>query len=95
MSEAEQEQERMEAEDEEHGFVLEEGAPSGGVRGCCQKGCLLEFPRELIVRTQEQMNALSQQDKNMFIIGKMSTSIDLLNPESELVGRGKLYGSNQ
>lgn len=97
MSEAEQVQEhfQMEAEEEQPDYVLEGGLPSGGVRGCCQKGCLLEFPQELLQRTQLQMGALSQNDKNMFIIGKMSTSIDLLNPESELTGRGEIQSRHE
>ncbi|OQV25224.1 hypothetical protein BV898_00911 [Hypsibius exemplaris] len=59
---------------------------ANGNRKCCQKCCLDTFPQELIRKTHDQMARLGLQDKNMFLLGKISSAVDLLNPSTELVG---------
>lgn len=49
-------------------------------KGCCQKQCLEKIPMELLARSRIQMKGLSSDDRHMYILGKVSTSMSLVRP---------------
>ncbi|GAU95047.1 hypothetical protein RvY_06728 [Ramazzottius varieornatus] len=55
--------------------------------GCCIKECLLQLPPELVKQTKDYFAHFSPGDKNMFLLGKVTASLDLDHPESELTGK--------
>lgn len=56
---------------------------------CCDQNCWSKLPAALIALTRVQMRALTEQEKQLYLLGKMSHSVSLL-PETEIV-TGKQY----
>jgi hypothetical protein len=54
---------------------------------CCEVGCLANFPDNMMVKNRIEMANLTERERELFLYGKISSSVSLLPGTSDFSGR--------
>ena len=61
---------------------------------CCPVGCLANFPDVMMLKTRIEMANLTERERELFLFGKISSSVSLIPGTSEFSGIYALVSLN-